>query len=571
LPAGPPTFRHDIPANARIPGVRSPHRRAIARAPEGTHIALSRARPGNRRGATFSVIANLQGEWRGTYRVTSCTDDQSFRLADSCREVAAAEAVIPTRLAMNQAGAGVTGTIDFDGPAGTVTGPSNVNQVSLAGSFSSLVEGVPLTIALDRWILTVSGDSRTMSSAAPQLVFTSAAPTMTESRRGPATNARLRSSRTRMAWGRTIMASFSSTARGTRSLFFVLTVISIGAAGLPARHQPAASPAYDIAFAALKGSGIHVMRGDGTQPRLIASDQSAVLVPGSWSPDGRRIAHFGANADDLKALAERPLLPLHFPLHVVNADGTGHERLIDVPVEPFLAWSPDSTRLAFSSGFEDPRAREPRVQKGLEGYSSAIYVLEIQSRRFTRLTPSGNDRHASWAPDGRRIVFSRDEGPADRDIYIVDAAGATPRRVVAAPTVDGHPAWSPVGDRIAFVAAPKPSNLSDRGVYVTAPDGSGTQRVCEESGQTVSWSRDGRYLLVAGPGRLIDMTTHTAIDLGTGMMDPVFAPDGSGVIYRAFGGGAPGIHAVGLDGAKRRRLGEASTAVGTFAVSPLIR
>ena len=201
----------------------------------------------------------------------------------------------------------------------------------------------------------------------------------------------------------------------------------IGAVSLLATFAPSvlASPpqadqtSYDIALVSERDDqrGIYVMRGDGSQGTLLLAERNVILLSSSWSPDGKKIAYFRFHAED-EELYKRYDLPFHFALYVMNPDGSDRERLLDVPVTEF-AWSPDSQRLVFSSGHEDPARDNPRVQANLEALSAAIYVLDLQNRTTRRLTSLGDNRFASWSPDGRRIVFSGgDTGAANRDIYI---------------------------------------------------------------------------------------------------------------------------------------------------------
>ena len=363
--------------------------------------------------------------------------------------------------------------------------------------------------------------------------------------------------------------------RRTATFLLLLLCGSSTAAVLIRAAQQTGTPRYDIAFTASRDGrpGIYRMRGDGTQPSLIVPTAAkTILVPGSWSPDGSKIAHLAYGPADGELLKKYPV-PMSFPLYVVNVDGTGNERLLDIPVEPFLAWSPDSTRLAFSSGFEDPRLGDPRILKGLEAGSDAVYVVDVRTRRVTRLTPLGQNHFVSWSPDGRRIVYSGTEpGSTKGDIYVVDAEGGTPRRIVATPTVNVQPAWSPRGDLIAFVAAPRGPDSPNSGVFVISPDGSAPRRIYSGLAQRVSWSPDGRSLLVAfNPSRIVDVTTGATSELGDGMMDATFTPDGRGVIYRTSAANVGGIYAVDVNGTNRRKLIANPDSPSSFTVSPFLR
>ena len=86
-------------------------------------------------------------------------------------------------------------------------------------------------------------------------------------------------------------------------------------------------------------------------------------------------------------------------------------------------------------------------------------------------------RARSLSPDGRWVVFtvtrfSVEENKGNSDLWLVPADGsAPPRRLTWNEGADGSPAWSPDGQRIAFVskrgdapaAAPHPARERGRG------------------------------------------------------------------------------------------------------------
>ena len=102
-----------------------------------------------------------------------------------------------------------------------------------------------------------------------------------------------------------------------------------------------------------------------------------------------------------------PLLP------IFKMDYLSHEQL-DIIYQNFaenevdLAWSPDSSKLAFASD---------------KGGSSAwvIHVIDINSPGMgNQLTSGGNDVNPLWSPDGNKIIFAR---LTDRNIYSIDIDG----------------------------------------------------------------------------------------------------------------------------------------------------
>ncbi|HUR21440.1 MAG TPA: hypothetical protein VMZ90_11565, partial [Vicinamibacterales bacterium] len=119
---------------------------------------------------------------------------------------------------------------------------------------------------------------------------------------------------------------------------------------------------YDIAVVATGegGEGIYVMPSDGSARKLLRAEFGALLTAASWSSDGKRIAYPWFDVGPDGRLADTSL-PMHTPLFVVDADGSGRQRLLEMPVEPFFRWSPDGSRLAFSSAAEDPASKDRNV------------------------------------------------------------------------------------------------------------------------------------------------------------------------------------------------------------------
>src|SRR5215204_3886429 len=148
-------------------------------------------------------------------------------------------------------------------------------------------------------------------------------------------------------------------------------------------------------------------------------------------------------------------------------------------------WSPDSKRLALVLGDPGPESdpgpppqpgATPRVPKPividryrykqdgqgylLSGRHSYIYIYDIDSKKFERLTKSKWDESSpAWSPDGTRIAFmsSHSEDP-DRDpsaqLYLADATpGATEKQLTPEGTRAGRsrPEWSPDSKWIAFI------------------------------------------------------------------------------------------------------------------------
>ena len=114
---------------------------------------------------------------------------------------------------------------------------------------------------------------------------------------------------------------------------------------------------------------------------------------------------------------------------VINADGSGPTNLTNnagLPSE--LSWSPDGTRLAFSSD------RDGQFD---------VYVINVDGAGLTNLSNDpADDFQQRWSPDGTRLAFSSDRD-GDFDIYIMNADGTGLVNLTNGPADEFMPAWSP--------------------------------------------------------------------------------------------------------------------------------
>ncbi|GEM_PF-5199229 len=100
----------------------------------------------------------------------------------------------------------------------------------------------------------------------------------------------------------------------------------------------------------------------------------------------------------------------------------------------------------------------------------------------------------AWSPDGERIAFVGGENTdATRlDIYVIDWDGSNMRQITDSPARDYAPAWMPDSRRLAFAS----DRENDDDIYVIDLD-SGETRKLFESGMNeyqASFSPDGRYV-----------------------------------------------------------------------------
>jgi serine/threonine protein kinase len=108
---------------------------------------------------------------------------------------------------------------------------------------------------------------------------------------------------------------------------------------------------------------------------------------------------------------------------------------------------------------------------------------------------SGDYTTPALSPDGTRIAVA--SGAADgRDIWIMDLARNTTSRFTFDPANDDFPVWSPDGKFIVFAS----TRRGQPKLYIKPADGSGEDRpLGDQSGNPLSWSRDGRFIFLTVP------------------------------------------------------------------------
>ena len=203
-------------------------------------------------------------------------------------------------------------------------------------------------------------------------------------------------------------------------------------------------------------------------------------------------------------------------IHVMNSDGSGD---LSLGRGAFPNWSPDGTKIAFSNG-------------AFSG--GGIYVMNADGSDNHRINPTGPgfDLQPAWSPAGDKLAFVHESCPSDPAICFtaletINADGTGLTEIVPIDKQPQLPVWSPDGTKIAMeVCASGGTGIGfcddTSSVATVNPDGFGYTEILPSPGELISWSGpdwspDGRKLVVRG-----------SPDASTPYGDYIVNPDGSG-------------------------------------------
>jgi Tol biopolymer transport system component len=168
----------------------------------------------------------------------------------------------------------------------------------------------------------------------------------------------------------------------------------------------------------------------------------------------------------------------------MNANDSEQRQLTSLPgAEWHASWSPDGTKIVYTAG-------------DVGFVSSAFYILDLETGESSLLLDDEyNNDAADWSPNGSRIAFISDRD-GTMDIYAMNADGSGIEKLIDTGLEDYNPDWSPDGTQIVFFAFDLPSIRQD--IYVVNNDGSNPQNLTNTSrvvDESASWSPDGSQIL----------------------------------------------------------------------------
>lgn len=245
----------------------------------------------------------------------------------------------------------------------------------------------------------------------------------------------------------------------------------------------------------------------------------------AWSPDGKKIAYIGFGSGGMA---------MYRQLYVANSDGSGIKQLTNLHagMDEF-SWSPVEEKIAYSEerpsgggqtaimvvnengsglkevvvastrctpGFEYPLEWSPDGQKiAFNGCADGKPVVVVIGKNGENAAAVVKGSNARWSPDGRRLLFIHDSetAPAVPSIWISNADGTEPGRILDGESARFGLTWFPDGKSIAFGSERENKKQSE--VFRINVDGNGLTKIASTNGWSLSspiFSPDGTKLVV---------------------------------------------------------------------------
>ncbi len=213
-------------------------------------------------------------------------------------------------------------------------------------------------------------------------------------------------------------------------------------------------------------------------------------------------------------------------VETMRADGTRRRRLATGSAP---AWSPDGKRIAYRT-------------------SDRVFVMNADgAAKVTIGRAAGIDDVPTWSSTGRLLAFTAESPSGERTLVVAAAVGRTAVEVIG----NGlHPAWSPDGSSLAYVA--RSGSFAASRLVVRRADGASATAVVasDDAIETPAWSPDGTQIAyVLRPWNPNHLPTLWIVPSAGGeprrlgdvaAEAPRWAPDGSTILFRRGGVGSCG-------------------------------
>ena len=237
-----------------------------------------------------------------------------------------------------------------------------------------------------------------------------------------------------------------------------------------------------------------------------------------------------------------------FQLIVADADGE-NTRMVLESRQPLMspAWSADGQWLAYVS---------------FENHRSAVYVQEVRTGERRQVSArAGINGAPAWSPDGHKLALTLGGAGGNPDIYVLDLATQDLTRVTDDPAIDTEAVWAPDGSALYFTSdraggpqiyqvglqsGARPKRITFEGTYNARP------RISADGKELAMVTLDqGNYRIAVQ-----DLQTGAVRVLSRGRLDtsPSFAPNSAALIYSEQEADRGVLATVAVDGLTGQRL-----------------
>ncbi len=250
-------------------------------------------------------------------------------------------------------------------------------------------------------------------------------------------------------------------------------------------------------------------------PKKLIKNIKSISAP-QFSPNEKYIAYISSGKKKYKSNSQ---------LWLINLKTARKRQLTKIANDVTdFQWSPDGEKIAIVVHHkkDDIKGTKPpivvdRYQFKKDGYdfieseNKQIHIMHLDKRGITQIT-NGNYDHVlpSWSPDGEKLAFSSKRENPDKhnnwDIYIKDLEKNSTIKLTqhigadSDPYSVSRPAWSPNGEKIAYVRSGDPNLIwySISQIAITDIKNRSTELITNHLDRNTSfpmWSDDGSSLL----------------------------------------------------------------------------
>lgn len=195
-----------------------------------------------------------------------------------------------------------------------------------------------------------------------------------------------------------------------------------------------------------------------------------------------------------------------------------------------------------------------------------IWSIDPDGKNLTQLTNTEQELHyPACSPDGRRFACASNE----RDIWAIKTANK-PQKLQNLPPNCNHPAWSPNGNKIAFVCYTFDKRKEDSDIWIADLKKSAVKKLMKlDNIQSFpAWSPDGKSIVFTSGYRVSSSKIIEALWLvnsdgtnpgplisdGFYNIQPAWSPDGEKIAFASSRSGNMDIWVVDKDGRNPRQL-----------------